>query len=180
MRKQATVAAIALSVLVAYHHTVEGRRLVPYRDLAGNLTVCKGHTGPDVVENKSWTAEQCDAQDRADSERAIAEVIACTGGDLPPGPQIGFGDLGYNTGSDTYCRSSMPRLYASGKVREACAKILGVTYVWVPVATAQRYYAPIRRLNPAKTKGLVDCRTAGHLCPGILARRQWEYEKCVN
>lgn len=34
---------------------VEGRRYVPYPDIAGVLTVCDGHTGADIVRSKTYT-----------------------------------------------------------------------------------------------------------------------------
>lgn len=39
---------------------LEGRRYTPYQDVAGVLTVCDGHTGPDIVKGKTYTDADCD------------------------------------------------------------------------------------------------------------------------
>src|SRR5450830_1198405 len=51
--------AIALAGVLATWY--EGRRLTPYRDPVGILTVCEGITGKDVVPGKTYTPAECDA-----------------------------------------------------------------------------------------------------------------------
>ncbi len=53
---------------------LEGRRYVPYRDVAGVLTVCDGHTGADIVRNKTYTDGECDSLLRADLSLIQAKV----------------------------------------------------------------------------------------------------------
>lgn len=40
---------------------LEGVRYEPYRDVAGVLTVCYGHTGVDIVPGKRYTQAECKA-----------------------------------------------------------------------------------------------------------------------
>ncbi|MDI9095705.1 glycoside hydrolase family protein, partial [Providencia rettgeri] len=52
----AGASAIALTVIAHF----EGVRYEPYKDVGGVLTVCYGHTGIDIVPNKTYTKEECD------------------------------------------------------------------------------------------------------------------------
>ncbi|WP_141124993.1 glycoside hydrolase family protein, partial [Salmonella enterica] len=54
--------AIAIAAaMLGGHDGLEGRRYEPYRDVAGVLTVCDGHTGRDIISGKHYTDAECDA-----------------------------------------------------------------------------------------------------------------------
>jgi lysozyme len=158
--KPAQKTGIATAVLVAGIAAItqfEGSRSMPYRDLGGVVTVCKGHTGPDVRMGESWSKAQCDAQDKIDLAKADAAVKSCTDFPLSVNEQIAFNDFAYNVGGGAFCRSSMPALINVGQSKKACEVILKYVYV-----------------------GKINCVTAGRKCPGIVARRQWEFDKCID
>jgi lysozyme len=48
------------ATLLGGKNGLEGRRYTPYRDVAGALTVCDGHTGADIVKGKTYTESDCD------------------------------------------------------------------------------------------------------------------------
>lgn len=48
---------IALT-LISY---LEGIKYKSYYDIAGVLTVCYGHTGNDIIQNRLYTQQECDA-----------------------------------------------------------------------------------------------------------------------
>ncbi|NHU79169.1 glycoside hydrolase family protein, partial [Proteus mirabilis] len=54
-----TAGATAIALVVIAHF--EGVRYEPYRDVAGVLTVCYGHTGKDIIQGKRYTQQECDA-----------------------------------------------------------------------------------------------------------------------
>lgn len=155
-KKTGIATAVLAACLAAILH-FEGSRHMPYQDLGGVWTVCRGHTGPDVIPGKSWTEEQCKAQDVKDLQVANDAVNSCALPFMTTGEQIAFTDFAYNVGGGAFCRSSMPGLINAGKNKEACKVILRYVYV-----------------------GKIDCRTAGKKCPGIVRRRQWEYNKCME
>lgn len=158
--KPAHKTAIATAVLgccIAAVTHFEGTRHMPYRDMGGVWTVCRGHTGPDVIPGKPWSDEECRQQDMTDIMKAAAQVSSCVSVTLPAGAQIAYNDFAYNVGGAAFCRSSMARLENEGRHREACAGLLRYVYV-----------------------GKVDCRASGSKCPGIVKRREWEYAQCAG
>lgn len=156
-KRHAAASAVVIACCVAAVGNFEGTKHLPYRDMGGVWTVCRGHTGPDVIPGVAWTDDQCKRQDMVDVLKAAAQVNGCINVALPQGAQIAYNDFAYNVGGTAFCRSSMARLENQGLHREACAGLLRYVYV-----------------------GKVDCRTAGTRCPGIVKRRQWEYAKCAG
>ncbi|MBO1564165.1 glycoside hydrolase family protein, partial [Yersinia pseudotuberculosis] len=54
--------ALAIAVaLLGGHDGVEGREYIPYRDVAGVMTICDGHTGKDIIPGKKYSDAECDA-----------------------------------------------------------------------------------------------------------------------
>lgn len=49
----------AIAIAAVLVPDLEGVRYEPYRDVAGVLTVCYGHTGADIVIGKSYTSGEC-------------------------------------------------------------------------------------------------------------------------
>lgn len=54
-------AIVIAAAMLGGNHGLEGRRHEPYRDVAGVLTVCDGHTGKDILPGKHYTDAECDA-----------------------------------------------------------------------------------------------------------------------
>ncbi|HFQ8925000.1 TPA: lysozyme [Citrobacter freundii] len=62
------------TVMVSGKTGLEGREYTPYRDIVGVITVCDGHTGPDITWGKRYSDKECDALTRKDMQR-IAGLI---------------------------------------------------------------------------------------------------------
>lgn len=136
----------------------EGTKHMPYRDIGGVWTVCKGHTGPDVIPGQAWTDEQCEAQDKKDIQEAAAAVASCVTSELTEGQWAGYTDFALNVGGGAFCRSTMARrANVCAPVQEACAPILWYVFV-----------------------GKRDCRIKSNNCSGIITRRRWQYETCMG
>ena len=67
----------ALLIAVSLAIPAEGIRQVAYFDPPKILTVCYGHTGPDVVKNKVYTLKECDDLLDDDMRTAILTVERC-------------------------------------------------------------------------------------------------------
>ena len=67
--------AIAIAtVMLSGKDGLEGREYVAYRDVVGVLTVCDGHTGPDIIPGKRYTDKECDALTRKDLTSIAARI----------------------------------------------------------------------------------------------------------
>lgn len=117
--------AKALALAVAIAIPAEGIRLSWYADPASIITVCFGHTGPDIDKTKRYSLDECKALLDKDMRYALNLVDQCNPG-LPPQVLAAFADLTYNAGPTAACdqsRSTAARLLAAGQLREACEQL---------------------------------------------------------
>lgn len=97
--------AAALAIATALAIPAEGIRQIAYFDPPGILTVCRGHTGPDVVPDKRYSLQECDAFMSADMKKAVAQVDACVP-DAPVPVLAAFADAAFNLGPKIACDTS--------------------------------------------------------------------------
>lgn len=117
--KLAAVLATAIAV------PAEGIRQYAYYDPPGILTVCRGHTGPDVVKGKKYSLEECDKFMSDDMRKALEVVERCVPG-LPVETLAAFGDAVFNLGPKIVCsttQSTAARYLRAGKLRAACEQL---------------------------------------------------------
>lgn len=145
----AAVAAI-LGAAALFVQPWEGRELKPYRDLVGVLTVCDGHTGPDIRTGKTYTDAECDAWLQIDLAKAYASVEGCITTPLTVNQAAAFTSLAYNTGSKGVCGSTLQRKANAGDLRGACDELLRWKYA------------------------------KGRVVQGLLNRRKAERELCLR
>lgn len=133
-RSQRVAAAAALATAIAA--PAEGLRQYAYRDPVGILTVCRGHTGPDVQKDRKYSLAECDQFMTDDMREAVAAVDRCRPG-LPVEVLASFADAAFNAGTVIACdtsRSTAARMLKAGDLRGAClqhprwnkARVLGV------------------------------------------------------
>lgn len=119
-RQKRIAAATAIAMAVAA--PMEGLRRVAYYDPPGILTVCRGHTGADVVQGRVYSMAECDSYFNADMRQAVAHVERCAPG-LPPNVLAAFADAVYNMGPTIACdtaHSTAARYLAARRLPEAC------------------------------------------------------------
>ena len=142
-KRRALASALAATVAVS----AEGIKLTPYYDPPGILTVCRGHTGPDVVKGRKYSVDECNKLMTEDMARAIAKVDACVPG-LPVHVLAAFGDAAYNMGPTIACdtrKSTAARLLKAGDIVGACNQLprwdkasVGGVIVALPGLTTRR------------------------------------------
>jgi lysozyme len=103
----------------------EGVRYEPYRDSVGVLTVCYGHTGPDVRAGATYTPDDCQRLLEQDMASARAAVSRCL--PMPKLVQVesALVSLTFNVGPVAVCgeRSSIRRAALANNWPAACAAI---------------------------------------------------------
>lgn len=119
-RRAGGIAAIA----VALAAPAEGLRRVAYYDPPGILTVCRGHTGPDVVKNRTYSLAECDAFMDSDMREAVAAVEHCQPG-LPEHVAAAFSDAVFNLGPRVACGpgSTAATMLRAGNIAGACNQL---------------------------------------------------------
>lgn len=159
------IAALILAATAACIPIVkkyEGEYRTAYRDPVGILTICYGHTGPDVKEGMRATPAQCDAWLAADLTVAAKTVAGCfpDADKLNPNQFGAFQSFTFNVGpgrkgvKDGFCvlksgaEPSHLRKLKAGQYASACSDL----QYWVTASG--------KRLN------------------GLVVRRQSEIQLC--
>lgn len=150
-KRISTAAAIATALAIP----AEGLRQVAYYDPPGILTVCYGHTGPDVDPKRLYPIEECKRLITKDMLDAINQVDRCVP-NLPENVLAAFGDATFNIGSRIACdttNSTAARYLAAGQYGLACAQL--------------------PRWDKARIAGVLMP------LPGLTKRRMAEYRLCI-
>lgn len=120
--------ALALSLAVPHIQQFEGLKHRPYPDVGGILSICYGHTGPDVRVNTYKTTDQCYAIAQQDATKAANGILKVSPS-LKDHPQqlaaaISFS---YNVGLGTYDKSSVARDFNAGNLSKGCSDLMKYT-----------------------------------------------------
>lgn len=148
-------AGAALAVVIAFItpkvQQLEGTKHLAYRDTADVLTVCSGHTGPDVRPRKHYTDAECADLTQEDLQKAASGVLKYSP-DLEKHPmQLAAAiSFSYNVGVGTYSKSSVARDFNAGDFKAGCSDLLKYTYA------------------------------AGKYSDGLYNRRKAEYNICIS
>lgn len=147
---------MALALATALAVPAEGLRQYAYYDPPGILTVCYGHTGPDVQKGRLYSLSECKGLLSKDMLKAINQVEACQPG-LPVNVLVAFSDAAFNIGPKVACdlkNSTAARYLHAGKMIDACNQL--------------------PRWNKSTILGvLVEL-------PGLTTRRGAEQQLCLN
>lgn len=148
--------ALALVMATALAVPAEGIRRVAYYDPPGILTVCRGHTGPDVVAGKVYSLAECDAYMTADMKKAVAQVDACVP-DAPTPVLAAFSDAVFNLG---------PKIACDATASTAARKLKAKDWSGACQQLGRWVYANVGGFQV--------------VLPGLVKRRQMETEICLQ
>ncbi|WP_154641078.1 lysozyme [Serratia marcescens] len=142
----ATGGAIAIAAVLI--PSLEGVEYKPYRDVVGVLTVCYGHTGPDIIPDKTYTEAECKAlldKDLVPFARSVERSVKVPASEYQKAALISFS---YNVGVKAFESSTLLKKLNAGDSRGACDEM--------------------RRWNKA----------GGKIWKGLINRREVEREIC--
>lgn len=123
----ASAVAIAAAMLGS-HNGLEGRRYVHYRDVAGVLTICDGHTGKDIIPGKHYTDAECDALLNQDLARVKAQIDPLIKVSIPESERAALYSFAYNVGTGAFARSTLLKKLNAGDHAGACNELKRWTY----------------------------------------------------
>lgn len=121
----ASLMTFVMSFAVPQIQGAEGTKFIPYHDVGGILTVCSGHTGPDVVVKKVYTPAECDTLTETDAQKAAAGVLKVSPQLLYHPVQLAAAiSFSYNVGVGAYDKSSVERAFNAGNFVLGCNDLL--------------------------------------------------------
>lgn len=129
----------------------EGTELTPYRDIVGVLTDCTGHTGPDVIEGRRRTPEECKRILQQDLGKAYTKLAGCINRPVTVNQMTAILSLAFNVGAPRVCQSTLVRMLNEGQPPALWCKQL-----------------------------LRWDRAGGKVVRGLTRRRKAEYEVCIT
>ncbi|EHG3080550.1 lysozyme, partial [Salmonella enterica] len=121
--------AIAIAAaMLGGHDGLEGRRYEPYRDVAGVLTVCDGHTGKDIIPGRRYTDAECDALLKQDLAQVAARIDPLIKVSIPNSERAALYSFAYNVGTGAFARSTLLKKLNAGDQAGACDELKRWTY----------------------------------------------------
>ncbi len=145
-----SVAAVLVAA-AAFIQPWEGTVPRAYRDVVGILTICTGHTGPDVYEGQVVTQARCNALLASDVGKTYTQLAGCAHRQVTQNQAVALLSLGFNIGGTALCRSTLVRMLNEG-------------------APAALWCKQILRWD----------RAGGRQVRGLTRRREAEYKVCIT
>ena len=110
--------AMVLPVVLLYEGTVHST----YKDPIGIVTVCTGHTGPELRMGQRYTKEQCETM-LYDDLLKHADALSCIKTPLADNQKAAFLSFAFNVGNGAFCKSTLARKANAGDLMGACAEL---------------------------------------------------------
>ncbi|EKJ2339318.1 lysozyme [Salmonella enterica] len=121
-------AMVIAAAMIGGNGGLEGRRHEPYRDVAGVLTVCDGHTGKDIVPGKHYTDAECDALLNKDLALVAARIDPLIKASIPNSERAALYSFAYNVGTGAFARSTLLKKLNADDLAGACNELKRWTY----------------------------------------------------
>lgn len=128
-KSNATFVGVVSAALISAVSLYEGTRTKPYEDVVGVLTVCTGHTGPDVVKGATYTPAQCKALLDTDLKAHREGVYNCVNKPMTSYQFDAFTMFTYNVGVRAFCTSKgVLGNFNAGNTKASCDGLLQWVY----------------------------------------------------
>ncbi|MGA4534051.1 lysozyme [Citrobacter braakii] len=116
--------AIAIvTVMLSGKDGLEGREYLAYLDVVGELTVCDGHTGPDIIPGKRYTDKECDALTRKDLTSIAARIDPHIKVHTTETQRAAIYSFAYNVGTTATINSTLLKKLNAKDYAGACSEL---------------------------------------------------------
>jgi lysozyme len=120
----AIIGVAAAATLVPQVDRWEGNKPIPYRDVVGIWTVCRGDT-QNVIPGQTQTKQQCDERFERQLIAHAEPVLACVPALKDRPDQLAASvSLAYNIGTAAFCGSTAAKRFRAGNWRGGCDAFL--------------------------------------------------------
>ncbi len=123
LRKGLLIGGAVIAIVAPITAAHEGLRQKTYRDTGNVLTICYGHTGPDVHPNDTKTKEECRAlldTDLATAARAVDRWVTVP---VSVNTRAALTDFVYNVGEGAFAHSMLLKKLNAGNLQGACDEL---------------------------------------------------------
>ncbi|PPC64152.1 lysozyme [Pantoea sp. ICBG 1758] len=111
------------SLFIGGKDGVEGRVYEPYKDVAGVLTVCDGHTGNDIIKGRKYTDRECDRLLWNDLQPVKKVVDSLVKVPLNEYQRASLYSFTYNVGASAFSKSTLLKKLNQGDQTGACEEL---------------------------------------------------------
>ncbi|MBY7931788.1 lysozyme [Vibrio fluvialis] len=115
--------ASSITIAVAMVMPFEGVEYRPYYDVVGVLTVCYGHTGPDIIPDKTYSKAECQQLLDADLKVVQRQVDPLIQVDIPEATRAALYSFTYNVGIGNFTGSTLLKLLNQRLYIAACEQL---------------------------------------------------------
>ena len=119
----ATLVPLSLLVSIKQFESSGKEHPIPYKDVAGVLTVCDGHTGSDIIQGKVYTPEECKNLLEKDIAKHGKGVLNCVEVPITLKEYEAYTSFAFNIGVGNFCASNVLRTLNAGNRELACKGI---------------------------------------------------------
>lgn len=148
----AAVAGGTMALAVAMIAHFEGVRYQPYYDVVGVLTVCYGHTGNDIIKDKTYTEQECKALLEKDLGKVKQKVDPLIKVGIDDTTRAAIYSFTYNVGTGAFARSTLLKKINSGDTVGACDELNRWIYaggaVWKGLVSRREVESAICKMTP--------------------------------
>ncbi|YCI31330.1 lysozyme [Erwinia sp. PK3-005] len=116
-------AMLIATVFLGGKDGVEGRVYEPYKDVVGVWTVCDGHTGTDIIQDKRYTDQECDRllwQDLQPVRKTVDSLVKVP---LSEYQRAALYSFTYNVGASAFSKSTLLKKLNAGDQQGACEEL---------------------------------------------------------
>lgn len=117
-----------LGIATSYTGYWEGKSNEAYTDPTGTLTICYGHTGPDVRPGMVKTDDECLALLKQDMAWAFAAIGRHVRVPLTQGQTVALASWVFWAGETHFRQSTLLRLINAGQMPAACGQYIRWIY----------------------------------------------------
>ncbi|MBJ9275290.1 lysozyme [Citrobacter amalonaticus] len=107
---------------------LEGVRYQPYRDVVDKWTVCWGHTGKDIILDKTYTKAECQALLDKDLNIVARQINPYIKVPIPETTRGALYSFVYNVGAGNFKTSTLLYKINQGDIKGACEQLRRWTY----------------------------------------------------